>query len=234
MTVENGDLSGLSLNGKALSSAEMGGFSGGTLSANFQIRDTLAPAYQAKIDAFARELYSRFADPALDPSLAAGAPGLFTDAQAALDPANETGLANRIAINSAVDPAAGGALWRIRAGVGATDQGSSGDATLIQAMSATLADARAPTSAAMSTTARSMLSFVADLTSEAATQRVRADATALQDKTRADSLNIALLAQGVDTDTEMESLLSLEKAYAANAKVFQTVNDMLDQILSLK
>ena len=32
---------------------------------------------------------------------------------------------------------------------------------------------------------------------------------------------------------EMESLLALEHAYSANAKVFQTANDMLDAILRL-
>jgi flagellar hook-associated protein 1 FlgK len=42
-----------------------------------------------------------------------------------------------------------------------------------------------------------------------------------------------LLADGVDTDKEMETLLALEQAYSANAKVFQTANDMLDTILRL-
>ena len=42
-----------------------------------------------------------------------------------------------------------------------------------------------------------------------------------------------LLADGVDTDKEMEALLAPEHAYSANAKVFQTANDMLDTILRL-
>jgi flagellar hook-associated protein 1 len=33
---------------------------------------------------------------------------------------------------------------------------------------------------------------------------------------------------GVDTDQEMQMLLVIEKNYAANAKVIQTVNDMID------
>ena len=233
MSVGNGALSRLSLNGKTLSDGEMSMFAGGTLAANFEIRDNVAPAYQTKIDAFAREVYTRFADPALDGTLTAGAAGLFTDAQSAFAPGNETGLANRIAVNSSVDPAQGGELWRIRAGVNATGPGSSGDATLIRAMGAALTDTRVPSSPATSSTARSMLLFASDLTSGASSLRIRADANALQDQTRAQSLNTALLAQGVDTDTEMEALLSLEKAYAANAKVFQTVNDMLDDILRL-
>lgn len=233
MSVGNGALSRLTLNGEALSDGNMSMFAGGTLSANFEIRDNLAPAYQAKVDAFAREVYTRFADPAVDSTLTAGAPGLFTDAQAAFATGNEAGLANRIEVNSSVDPAQGGELWRIRAGVNATGPGSAGDATLIQAMGAALTDARTPSSTAVSGTARSMLLFASDLTSDASTLRIRADAAKVQDQTRAESLNTALLAQGVDTDTEMESLLSLEKAYAANAKVIQTVTDMLDEILRL-
>ncbi len=233
MSVGNGSLATLSLNGKTLTTAEMTIFSGGSLAASFEIRDVIAPAYQTQIDAFARDLYTRFSDPAVDPSLAAGEAGIFTDNQSALLATNETGFANRIAVNARIDPAQGGDLWRIRAGVNATGSGNLGDATLIQNLSAALSDSRAPASAAMSSTARSMLTFASEISSVAASQRIRADASALQDQTRAESLQTALLSQGVDTDTEMEGLLSLERAYAANAKVFQTANDMLDQILRL-
>lgn len=47
------------------------------------------------------------------------------------------------------------------------------------------------------------------------------------------SLQDALLADGVDNDREMEMLLQIEKAYAANAKVIQVVDEMLDQILRI-
>ncbi len=43
----------------------------------------------------------------------------------------------------------------------------------------------------------------------------------------------SLLADGVDSDREMEMLLQLEKAYSANAKVIQVVDEMLDQILRI-
>ncbi|MDN3713035.1 flagellar basal body rod C-terminal domain-containing protein [Paracoccus cavernae] len=42
-----------------------------------------------------------------------------------------------------------------------------------------------------------------------------------------------MLAHGVDSDKEMETLLQLERSYAANAKVIQAVNDMLDSILRI-
>lgn len=233
MSLVSGDLSTISFNGKALVASETSMLSGGSLAANFQLRDELAPGYQSQIDAIARDLYDRFADPAVDPTLAAGQAGLFTDNQGAFLASNETGFAGRITVSALADPAKGGALWRIRAGMAAAGPGDLGDGTQIRNMASALSDSRVPASASMSETARTLLRFTSELTSTAASQRIRAEATLQQDRTHADGLKTALLSQGVDTDTEMESLLSLERAYAANAKVLQTVNDMLDQILRL-
>lgn len=233
MSLANGDLASISINGMALNQAEMAMLAGGTLSANFEIRDNLAPEYQRQIDAAAHELYSRFADPAVDPTLAAGQAGLFTDNQAAFLPSNEIGLASRLAVTRLIDPSQGGALSRLRAGLGAAGAGDQGDATVIGNMRNALAASRPPASSSVSATARTMLSFTSELASRAASQRIRSDASLQQGRTHAESVKTALLAQGVDTDTEMEALLSLERSYAANAKVLQTVNDMLDQILRL-
>jgi len=38
---------------------------------------------------------------------------------------------------------------------------------------------------------------------------------------------------GVDTDAEMQSLLLIEQSYAANARVIQTVSDMLDILMQI-
>ncbi|MDS9466893.1 flagellar hook-associated protein FlgK [Paracoccus sp. MBLB3053] len=233
MSVENGALAMLSVNGKALGSAEMGLFGGGTLAAHFEIRDSSAPAYQAQIDAFAMELYQRFADPGVDPTLSIDQHGLFTDAQGNFDAANFTGLANRIAVTKLADPAQGGEIWRIRAGLNATDGGDAGDGSRLLAMSGALSDSRTPSSHHLGTTARDMLGLASQLSSGAASNRLRSEARAQQDQGYSDGLKTALLADGVDTDAEMETLLALETAYAANAKVLQAANDMLDQILRL-
>ncbi|MFC3569606.1 flagellar hook-associated protein FlgK [Paracoccus simplex] len=233
MTVGNGALTRLSFNGKPLTEGQMTMFGGGTIGANFAIRDELAPACQRQIDAFARDLYDRLSATNVDPSLNAGGPGLFTDAQAAFDAAQETGFAGRIAVTTRVDPAAGGDLWRIRAGINAAGPGNAGDSAVLGNLSAALAASRSPASTALSQTPRSLQTLSAELSSNAATKRVQAEATALQDSTHRVSLQTALLADGVDTDKEMEGLLALERAYSANAKVFQTANDMLDAILRL-
>ena len=233
MTAENGALSLLSLNGEPLDSGEMAAFSGGSLAAQFQIRDKLAPEYQTQIDALARDLYQRLADPAVDTTLTAGQPGIFTDSQAALLPANELGFAGRIAVSNSINPDQGGDLWRIRTGLNAADQGNVGDSSTLVRLGAALAASQAPASAQLGTTPRTLLGLASELASTAASGRLRSETVATQDRTQADGLRTALLAQGVDTDAEMEALLALERAYAANAKVLQTANDMLDQILRL-
>lgn len=39
------------------------------------------------------------------------------------------------------------------------------------------------------------------------------------------------MADGVDTDTEMQRLLQYEQAYAANARVIQAIDEMMNTIL---
>ena len=234
MSLAAGTLSNLTFNGSELSSFQQSAmFAGGTLSANFSIRDDLAPEYQRQIDAYARDLYDRVSSSDVDATLPAGGPGLFTDDQGAFLPANETGFANRLAVSAQVDPASGGQLWRVRAGINAAGAGDVGESSLLNKMSAALSASRAPGSANLSSSLRTLHSLTAELSSNAATSRIRSEATAAQSVTHYESLHTALLADGVDTDKEMEALLALEHAYSANAKVFQTANDMLDTILRL-
>ncbi|MBP6736765.1 MAG: hypothetical protein KA139_04975, partial [Rhodobacteraceae bacterium] len=40
-------------------------------------------------------------------------------------------------------------------------------------------------------------------------------------------------AGGVDTDFELQSLLMVEQAYAANAKVIQIIGQMLDKLMEM-
>ncbi|WP_300517943.1 flagellar hook-associated protein FlgK, partial [Aliiroseovarius sp.] len=92
MTQSSGALSGLTLNGMAMPSPDgraRNPFAGGTLAAAFEIRDVRGVAAQADLDAFARDLVERFQDPLLDMTRAVGTAGLFTDAGAAFDPADE-------------------------------------------------------------------------------------------------------------------------------------------------
>ncbi|MFQ5439075.1 MAG: flagellar hook-associated protein FlgK, partial [Paracoccaceae bacterium] len=137
MTLASGALSGLTLNGKAVTIGTGSGsglLDGGALAAEFEVRDAVAPFAAAEVDALARNLIERLQDPLVDPTLAVGDAGLFTDMGSAFDPLLETGLASRIRINSRIDPDQGGDLWRLRDGLGAATPGPVGDGALLVRM----------------------------------------------------------------------------------------------------
>jgi flagellar hook-associated protein 1 FlgK len=228
-----GALSGLTINGQAVDTgAESGKIAGGRLAALFDIRDVQAPFAQTQVDSIARDLIERFENPAVDPTLLVGDPGLFTDAGSALVPADELGLANRIAVNALVDPAQGGNLWRLRDGLGAIAPGNVGDATLINALSDALGTARIPASggfvAAMSASALASAVSTDFATSQASFDQRRAFAAS-----QLDTLVTEEASKGVDTDQEMQTLLLVEQAYAANARVISTIDELLETLLRI-
>ncbi|MDT8857967.1 flagellar hook-associated protein FlgK [Paracoccaceae bacterium Fryx2] len=227
-------LSGLTLNGKPLATAGSGSLvAGGSLAANFAIRDELAPQAQTRLDAVARDLVERMADPAVDGTLAAGAAGLFTDAGAPFAAANEVGLAQRLSLNALADPEQGGALWRLRDGLGAAAPGPTGDSALLGRMQAALAAPRQTVSGGFMAASRSMSALASDLLSGVASARLAADAESSFATARSEALKVMELENGVDTDQEMQKLLQIEQAYAANAKVVQTVDDLLQTLIGL-
>ncbi|MEZ5777417.1 MAG: flagellar hook-associated protein FlgK [Paracoccaceae bacterium] len=233
MTIGSGALSGLTINGQPLASTDSGGLGGGTLGAMFAIRDDLAPQIQGQIDAFARDLIERFQTSAVDRTLGPGQPGLFTDAGAALDPMLETGLAGRIDINQLADPSQGGALWRLRDGLGAAAPGNVGNAALLTALGDALSQTRAPSSGAFIGAARSASGLAADLLSGIAADRQGAEYRESYSVARQEALTELQLADGVDTDAEMQTLLLIERAYAANARVIKTIDELIQQLIGL-
>ena len=232
MTLASGGLSGLTLNGLPIAtSGPYSTISGGTLAANFAIRDDLGPAAQTRLDAVARDLIERFGS--LDTTVMPGNPGLFTDAGAAFSPANEAGLAQRIALNATADPRQGGALWRLRDGLGSAVPGPPGNAGLLNSLQSALAATRQPASGDFLPGLRSFAGLTADMLSAVSTARLSADAEASFSAAKSEGLKVQELQNGVDTDREMQDLLQIEKSYAANAKVIQTVDEMLDLLLGI-
>jgi flagellar hook-associated protein 1 FlgK len=228
-TLAGGGLSGLTVNGQPAQPAGAGRLGGGSLGAAFTLRDQTLVQAQADLDAFAADLMTRFEDPATDPTLTAGQPGLLTDAGNPLDPLATTGLAGRLRVNAAVDPAQGGSLSRLRDGVAAATPGPVGNAAQLQSWLDALAQPRTipggPTGSAAELAAR--------LSTGAASARVEAERDAAFTNTRWAALREAELALGVDTDQETQMLLRIETAFAANAKVVQTIEAMMQEILAL-
>lgn len=231
MTLASGGVSGITRDGVPLDAVNgFGKLSGGSLAASFQMRDDTLVSAQAGLDDVAVDLIARFEDPLVDPTLAAGVPGLLTNAGAVMDPADTVGLSQRIAVNAVVDPGQGGDLWRIRDGVAAAAAGPIGTSDQLLRWSGALSSARTATVGGPVLSAVGQISRVA---SDFATARLRSDEGTSFASARRDALYQAELAKGVDTDQELQNLLQIEQAYAANARLVQTINQMVQTLMEI-
>ena len=234
MTLTSGALSGLTINDNPVrTDGDNAPFAGGTLHALFAQRDEIAPGAQASLDMLARDLVERFQDPALDATLGPGDAGLFTDGGSAFAVADEEGLSARLDFNILADPDRGGESWRLRDGLGAAVAGPEGNASLLQAITGRLNESRASASPAATALSRSASGHGADFLSTIASRREAGEVELGFQAARFDTLKSAELAGGVDTDRELQELLVVEQAYAANAKVLQTIEELMDQLMSI-
>jgi len=225
MTLENGLVSGLGINGYPVPTGPDGPLAGGRLAALFDNRDGLGIEAQHGLDALARDLIERVESLTPPPS-----PGLFTDAGARFDAAAEAGLAGRLAINPAVDPADGGALFRLRSGPDATAPGPLAEAPYLAALGNVLAaqQAQAPGDAQ-----RDLSGHIARLSSEVAQARLTAENDVSFASGQAGELRELELRGGVDSDAELQRLLLVEQAFSANARMIQTLDDMMQTLLRI-
>lgn len=219
---------------------------GGSLEAAIKVRDEIAPQFTRQIDALARDLISRFQDPAVDPTIALvpatppalDAPGLFTDRQAGVDtalapfdPLNpDPGLAGRISLNAIV----GGDVTKLRDGIYSPTSGPAGASAQVTRLLDALTAEVVP-GVGLGFTVRRDAAGMAETVisiSNVAAARAEGDAAFLQGS--ATTLRDAETEiSAVDVDKEMQSLLIIEKAFAANARVIQVADDLLRQILEI-
>ncbi len=192
---------------------------GGQIGANIRLRDNTLPAAQTALDQFSYTLTSRFAAQGLD---------MFTNAAdqvppgvAAQDPAGYIGYASTIKVSSAVV----GTNSSVRDGTTAVSgftpnpsDGPAGFTKLIQNVLNTTFGSQSGGSLSdmatglITTLAQQSASVTSSLTTDQALQ------TSLSGKLSASS--------GVNMDTEMSLMLSLQNAYAANAKVISAAQSM--------
>jgi flagellar hook-associated protein 1 len=229
----------VTLNGKDITAQ----LTGGQIGANLALRDTGMPTFQAELDEFSHDLATRCSAAGLD---------LFTDGTAAVAAASATppvqagyvGLADRIRVNPTV--AANPTL--VQSGTAGTTTGNS-DQTVINAMldqafgSAGATTAAAPSVqglglagnlAASFSTPSTLADFATDVVSAqsgassdatTALSAAKATQTVLDDKVAAVS--------GVSVDTEMSTMIALQNAYGANARIITSVQQMWTQILNM-
>ncbi|MBB5517406.1 flagellar hook-associated protein FlgK [Amphiplicatus metriothermophilus] len=229
-----GALSGLSVDGIDITPGGPGGLAlaQGSLAGHFAVRDEIVPAFQAQIDGLARDLIERFTD--IDATLPAGAPGLFTDAGGPIDPLAEKGLAGRIAVNAAADPDQGGALFRLRDGLGAAAPGPAADSTYARAQLDALVAKRALPPGVGLTGTQSAAEAAAGVATIVGSARIVAETGLAGAQARADAIiDAETAAIGVDTDAELQNLLVIEQAYAANARVIQTIQRLFDTLTEI-
>lgn len=214
-------LSGLTLNGQPVSTSETGILGGGVLTAAFALRDDITPDLLAEVDGLAFDLAGRLAG--ADTTLSAGMPGLFTDAGLLPDAADQAGLAERLAVNALVDPDRGGDLRYLRDGLGAALPGPAGNGALLLSLRQALEDP-AP---------RAFAGMASDVLDRLSMARVLAEGDASRLAARATVLTEAEAQRSVNTDEELQNLLQIEKAYAANARVMQVVDRLLQTLLEV-
>lgn len=229
MTLASGALDGLTLNGDPVSSPPFGKLGGGSLAADFELRDNTLVSFQQRLDELASDLISRFEDSGVDPTLTAGNPGLLTDNGNALDLTDTDGLAGRISLNASVDPDQGGDLWRLRDGIEAPAAGPTGSTSQINNWLDGLSALRPSASGAN----LSASGFFGNLVAEIGRTRVSNEDELSFATARWETLKQAEYADGVDTDYEMQMLLRIEEAYSANAKVIETVNIMMRTLMEI-
>lgn len=231
-----GALSGVTLAGLDLTPGASGAqvLSAGALFGNFAIRDSIGQDMNSQIDEFTADLIQRFEDPAVDPTLAPGDPGIFTDNGSAFDAALQEGLARRIEVNGAVDPAQGGEPSRLRDGMNSVGAGPVFSSVLPRAYLNAL---EVPVTSNITGVAGTLSSFqmvtgIAEYTGQLR-DRTEVSTSALISTRESLAANEAREI-GVDQDAELQSLIQIEQAFAANIQVIQTASRMMDELTEIR
>ncbi|MEX0302336.1 MAG: flagellar basal body rod C-terminal domain-containing protein, partial [Leisingera sp.] len=233
MTLANGMISGLEIDGKSIDTSVDGPLRGGTLTAQFEIRDVTAVEAQEDLDTMAADLIERFQDPALDATIGATDAGIFTDDGGFYDPANFIGISNRIELNDLVALDGTGETWRFRDGLYAAAQGDPGDSSLIQAYSDALNTSLTVSSVGLGTADMTAATLSANLLSRFAQDHETSSRNSTFAATSFNELSQAELALGVDTDAELQNLMLVEKYYAANARMITVIDELMDTLLRM-
>lgn len=206
---------------------------GGSLAGLIALRDIALPEMRAGLDNLALDLIDRFRT---DPP----AEGLFRDA-AGLDPATDgiVGLAGRLVLHPmGSPPAPAPEVWRLRDGLDAAAPGLPGDSSLLRTFADALEDLRPPAAATPGTAwfaapQQSFTGFASELQSRLGGLRFGLEDRATFFAAQGEGLRDAEARNGVDTDREMQALLMIERAYAANARVIKAADEMLQRLMAL-
>jgi flagellar hook-associated protein 1 FlgK len=216
----------------------------GTLAGLANLRDVVAPQYGAQLDQISDGLISAFSESDQTGGTAPTLPGLFTVPGATGVPSTSatTGLASEIEVNANVDPSQGGNVNLLRDGGIAdptnsaytynTTGAASYTGRIAQLISATTSTqsfnsaAGLGTSSSLNDYADASVSWLQSQHQQASNQLDYQNSLVSQATTAASN------ATGVNLDTEMTNMLSIENSYTTTAKLLTTVNAMFTSLLS--
>ncbi|QYI99300.1 flagellar hook-associated protein FlgK [Thalassovita mediterranea] len=226
--IDTGALSGIKVGNVDITpgAASYGAISSGLFGALFTLRDTDLPAFQDQLDTVASDVLAR-----LDNADLAG--GANTSLLIDPDPGAGVGVAARISINPLIDPLQGGQLSLLRDGLDAVAPGDAGNGRLFNAMLDAMSSNRSLSSGGFqgSYTATGLVAGFASRTGQ-----MRVSSEAVQASTAAQHSIMVEAEQkqtGVDVDAQMQLLLEIEQAYAANARVIEVANQMMLRLMEL-
>ncbi len=218
----------------------------GAIAGLVQLRDDVAPQYQSQLDQIAGNLISAFqeTDQSTTNTGLPPLPGLFTAAGLTSVPtsANYAGLANSISIAASVDPSQGGNPLLLRdGGISDTsnldytynttgDSGYTGRLSqLISAMQAPMSFSSSgglPTTASLSDYSNASVSWLQSANQQASGNQ------SYQSSLLTQASSALSNATGVNLDTELTNMLTIESSYTATAKLMTTVSSMLDTLVN--
>ncbi|WP_417839772.1 flagellar hook-associated protein FlgK [Tritonibacter scottomollicae] len=233
MSIGNGQLSGLEIDGRSIDTSIDGKIGGGSLAAQFHVRDVAAVQAQNDLDTMAGDLIERFQDPTVDPTLGATDPGIFTDNAAYYDNTNELGIANRIEINSVIAMSGDAETWRLRDGLNAAAIGNRGDTTILNNYGAALDATNTISSPGLGSGDYSAYSIAANLMTNFTQENTWAEQQLAFSSAIYSDIQARELEQGVDTDSELQTLMMVETVYAANARMIQAIDEMMQELMRL-
>lgn len=206
----------------ATSSSSMMKLGSGRIASLISLRDDAGVTLQSQFDETARALIDNFSEN--------GAPGLFIAAS------GTRGLAARLMLNPAADPAQGGDIVKLRDGAiaGATmnTTGSTGFTARLDALVASFDTPANFAPAAGLPTQSSLTDFADHSFSWIAGQRQDAASAVTQESAvRERTVQSLSNATGVNIDEEMSRLLEVERAFQASAKILTAIDEMFNTFM---
>jgi flagellar hook-associated protein 1 FlgK len=212
----------------------------GALAGYENLRDVVAPQYGAQLDQIADGLISAFSESDQTNGGNPTLPGLFTFSGATSVPSNSdaTGLASEIEVNAAVDPSQGGSVDLLRdGGINGTNYvynttGAASYTGHIEDMISALttnqsfsATAGLGTSDSLSDYADASVSWLQNQNQQASNQLDYENSVVSQAKTALSN------ATGVNLDTELTNMLSIENSYETTSKLLTTADAMFNALI---